>query len=60
MNDVKTTAVAKGSGYTLDGFKGVVIGGPSADVFIVPARTAGAQTDATGISLFLVSADREG
>jgi alkylation response protein AidB-like acyl-CoA dehydrogenase len=37
-----------------------VIGGPSADVFIVPARTAGAQTDATGISLFLVSADAEG
>jgi alkylation response protein AidB-like acyl-CoA dehydrogenase len=60
VNDVKTTAVAKGSGYTLDGFKGVVIGGPSADVFIVPARTAGAQTDATGISLFLVSADAEG
>ena len=60
VNDVKTTAVAKGSGYTLDGFKGVVIGGPSADVFIVPARTAGAQTDATGISLFLVSADVEG
>ena len=60
VNDVKTTAVAKGSSYTLDGFKGVVIGGPSADVFIVPARTAGAQTDATGISLFLVSADAEG
>ena len=60
VNDVKTTAVGKGSGYTLDGFKGVVIGGPSADVFIVPARTAGAQTDATGISLFLVSADAEG
>jgi alkylation response protein AidB-like acyl-CoA dehydrogenase len=60
VNDVKTTAVAKGSGYTLDGFKGVVIGGPSADVFIVPARTAGAQTDATGISLFLVSAGAEG
>ena len=60
VNDVKTTAVAKGSSYMLDGFKGVVIGGPSADVFIVPARTAGAQTDATGISLFLVSADAEG
>ncbi len=60
VNDVKTSATAQGNGYVINGFKGVVIGGPSADVFIVPARTAGDQMDASGISLFLVDANAAG
>jgi len=60
VNDVKTSATAQGDGYVINGFKGVVIGGPSADVFIVPARTAGDQMDASGISLFLVDANAAG
>jgi len=60
VNDVKTSATAQGDGYVIKGFKGVVIGGPSADVFIVPARTAGDQMDASGISLFLVDANAAG
>jgi len=60
VNDVKTFATAQGDGYVINGFKGVVIGGPSADVFIVPARTAGDQMDASGISLFLVDANAAG
>ena len=60
VNDVKTSATAQGDGYVINGFKGVVIGGPSADVFIVPARTAGDQMDASGISLFLVDSNAAG
>jgi len=44
----------------VNGFKGVVLGGPSADFFIVPARTAGDQSDTDGISLFVIKADAEG
>jgi len=54
LADVTTSAVQKGEGYILNGFKGVVMGGPSADVLIVPARTSGDQRDAAGITLFLV------
>ena len=60
VNDVKTSATAQGDGYVINGFKGVVIGGPSADMFIVPARTAGDQMDASGISLFLMDANAAG
>ena len=60
LADVTTTASASGDGYTINGFKGVVLGGPSADVLIVPARTSGEQRDESGITLFLVDASSEG
>ncbi|MBD3649191.1 MAG: acyl-CoA dehydrogenase family protein, partial [Pseudomonadales bacterium] len=60
LADVTTTAVADGDGYVIDGFKGVVLGGPSADVLVVPARTSGDQKDEQGITLFLVDANAEG
>ncbi len=60
LADVTTRAVAEGDGYVIDGFKGVVLGGPSADVLIVPARTSGDQNDADGITLFLVDAGAPG
>lgn len=50
LADVKTSA----SGGKLSGAKGVVLGGPTADFFIVPARTSGDQRDTSGISLYLV------
>ena len=56
-----TTRAEKGiNGFVVNGFKGVVLGGPSADFFIVPARTAGDQSDTDGISLFVIKADAEG
>jgi alkylation response protein AidB-like acyl-CoA dehydrogenase len=56
-----TTRAEKGiNGFVVNGFKGVVLGGPSADFFIVPARTAGDQSDTDGISLFVINADAEG
>ncbi len=60
LADVTTTAAAEGDGYVINGFKGVVMGGPSADVLIVPARTAGEQRDEAGITLFLVDANSNG
>ena len=59
LADVTTSAVASDDGYTLNGFKGVVLGGPSADVLVVPARTSGEQRDRDGITLFLVDASAE-
>ncbi|MDZ7827884.1 MAG: acyl-CoA dehydrogenase family protein [Gammaproteobacteria bacterium] len=60
LADLATTAKKDGDGYSLSGHKSVVIGGPSADFFVVSARTSGDQRDADGISLFLVDADASG
>jgi len=60
LADVKTTAVSGEDGFCINGFKGVVLGGPSADFLVVPARSSGSQTDEEGISLFLVDAQSEG
>ena len=57
LSDVKTTASADGDSYTINGEKVVVMNGANANQVIVSARTSGGQTDADGISLFLVPAD---
>lgn len=58
--DVESTAKKSGSGYILNGHKGVVIHGGSADKIIVSARTAGATRDTDGITLFIVDAKANG
>ena len=60
LADVTTTAKVEGDGYVINGFKGVVLGGPSADILVVPARTSGDQKDESGITLFLVEASANG
>ncbi len=60
LQDVKTTATSSGDDFVLTGFKGVVLGGPSAEVILVPARTSGDQKDASGITIFAVDANAEG
>jgi alkylation response protein AidB-like acyl-CoA dehydrogenase len=60
LNDVSTTAKKNGAGYTLNGQKAVVLGAPQADHLLISARTAGAQRDAKGISLFLVAKATKG
>jgi alkylation response protein AidB-like acyl-CoA dehydrogenase len=52
--DVKTSAVASGDDFVLNGFKSVVFGGPIATHLIISARTSGEQRDTDGITLFLV------
>ena len=60
LDDVETRAEAANGGYRLSGAKSVVLGAPSADMFVVAARTAGGSRDAEGISLFLVGRDAPG
>ncbi len=60
LADITTSAKRDGQGYVLNGFKGVVLGGPSADFFVVPARTSGEQRDTKGITLFIVDANADG
>jgi pimeloyl-CoA dehydrogenase small subunit len=54
LHDVATTARWDGADWVLDGAKGVVLAGDSADRIIVSARTSGARRDREGISLFLL------
>ncbi len=60
LADVVTQARADGDGYVLNGHKAVVGNGPAADFLVVPARTAGGQREAEGISLFIVDAGAAG
>ena len=58
--NIATTAAADGDAWTLNGNKGFVLNGGNAELFIVPARSGGAQTDQDGITLFAVPADSDG
>ena len=58
--DVKTTALADGDSFSLNGEKVVVFNGVNADHVIVSARTSGEQSDEQGISLFLLATDAPG
>lgn len=60
LNNVKTTATQTATGWVLNGAKGVVAFGASADVLLVSARTSGSQYDEDGISLFLVDGSATG
>lgn len=60
LNDVAVTARKDGSGYLINGEKGVVLHGDCAGKLLVTARTGGAQRDAGGIGLFLVEANDPG
>jgi pimeloyl-CoA dehydrogenase small subunit len=58
--DVSTTARTDGDGWALNGEKGVVLHGDSADKLLVTARTGGSRRDRDGIGLFLVDAKTAG
>jgi len=49
-----------GGGYVLDGAKSVVLHASCADAIVVSARSAGADTDRDGISLFVVDSSNPG
>ncbi|KAA0691834.1 acyl-CoA dehydrogenase family protein [Halopseudomonas laoshanensis] len=57
---VATKATQQGEGFVLNGQKSFVIDGHAADKLIVSARTAGAENDRSGISLFLVDRQAAG
>ncbi|WP_148861280.1 acyl-CoA dehydrogenase family protein [Marinobacter fonticola] len=60
LNDVETRAKKSGEGYTLNGRKGVLIGGHAAGLIIVSARTSGDSRDAEGLSLFAIDPNAAG
>lgn len=58
--DVKAEARKDGAGWVLNGIKGLVLHGNTADKIIVSARTSGGFRDKEGIGLFLIDADAPG
>jgi pimeloyl-CoA dehydrogenase small subunit len=54
LRQVALRARRSGEGWVLDGDKRMVLHGGQADTLVVSARTAGGDTDAAGITLFLV------
>lgn len=60
LSDVTTTARKDGNSFVLNGSKSVVFNASSADSIGVSARTAGANRDEHGISLFLVERQTSG
>jgi len=60
LHRVATRAERDGDGWRLAGEKIAVLDGGAADAFVVVARTAGADDDRDGISLFLVPAGTPG
>ena len=60
LRHVAAVARRGGNGWTVKGWKSVVLHAPAADVLLVSARTSGALEDLAGISLFAVARDAPG
>ena len=60
LSDVATRARKDGGAFVLNGEKGLVLHGDSADMLIASARLAGGRRDRSGIGLFLVDANAPG
>lgn len=60
LADLVTTAKKDGAGYTINGYKAVVLGAPWAQKLIVTARTSGGQRDRDGVSVFIVDKSTPG
>jgi len=60
LRDIATRAEPDGDGWRLRGEKKVVLHGAQAGVLVISSRTAGAQRDADGITLFAVPIDAPG
>src|SRR5271157_2398444 len=60
LNDVATSARKDGDAFVVNGEKGLVGQGDSADKLIVSARVAGGRRDRDGVGLFLVDANARG
>jgi alkylation response protein AidB-like acyl-CoA dehydrogenase len=58
--NIETTAVADGDHWVLTGHKGVVFNGGNADLLLIPARTSGKATAASGISVYAIDSAAAG
>src|SRR6516165_926855 len=60
LADIETRGVRDGASWVLDGEKGVVLHGDSADKLIVTARVGGGRRDRGGVGVFIVDATAAG
>ena len=60
LANLETTAKDDGGDFVINGHKAVVMGAPWATHLVVTARTSGGQTDADGVSVFIVAKDADG
>ncbi len=60
LADLVTRAEPVPGGWRLNGYKAVVLNGPTADQLVISARTGGAQRDSAGVSLFLAPVETVG
>lgn len=57
---IRLKAARSGNGFKLNGAKAFVVDGHVADLLVVAARTAGGDSDAKGVTLFLVDPKAKG
>jgi alkylation response protein AidB-like acyl-CoA dehydrogenase len=60
LQNLRTSARREGEGWVLNGHKAVVYAAPWATHLLVTARTGGSQRETSGVSLFLIEANRPG
>jgi pimeloyl-CoA dehydrogenase small subunit len=60
LHDIETRAVRDGTGWLIDGEKGVVLHGDTADKLIVTARVRGGRRDRDGVAAFIVDGKAAG
>jgi pimeloyl-CoA dehydrogenase small subunit len=60
LADISTAAVRDGAAWVLDGEKGVVLHGDTADKLIVTARVGGGRRDRDGVGVFIVDSQAKG
>jgi len=60
LHNIETRAVRDGAAWLIDGEKGVVLHGDTADRLIVTARVGGVRRDREGIAAFIVDANAAG
>ena len=60
LYDIETRAARDGTGWVIDGEKGVVLHGDTADKLIVTARVGGGRRDRDGVAAFIVDGKAAG
>ena len=60
LYDIETRAVRDGIGWVIDGEKGVVVHGDTADKLVVTARVSGGRRDRDGVAAFIVDGKTAG
>jgi pimeloyl-CoA dehydrogenase small subunit len=60
LHDIETRAVRDGAGWIVDGEKGVVLHGDTADKLVVTARVGGGRRDRDGVTVFIIDGNAPG